>query len=52
MLSSRTARRQAGARRLSVAWLLEGTKGVPRNGGRNWLDRVLLSILYMFKPSC
>ena len=32
---------------------LEGSKGVPRNGGRNnWLDCVLLSIIYMFKPSC
>ena len=33
---------------------LEGTKGVPRKGDRSnsWFDCVLLSILYMFEPSC
>ena len=32
---------------------LEGTKEIPRNGGRdNLFDCALLSTLYMFKPSC
>ena len=38
---------------IALALVLEGTTGVQGMGtvGNNWFDRVLLAILYMFKPS-